>query len=159
MGVIVVAEQQVGRKQDVGKPDFTLVPWDIVGVDAGIFPAIRSLYWWYRGRTSAPEVAADMRWVYGEHQYHPKGYIAALAEVLNFGATKYDPFNWALGISSQRLYAAACRHYAALVEREEMDAESGLSHFSHLAFYGVAIAHASPDNRPGLIRVRDCADG
>jgi len=58
--------------------------------------------------------------------------LREIAKVLEFGAKKYDPWNWAKGMSWSRLAGAALRHLYAWLEREEKDPESDLSHLAHL---------------------------
>lgn len=55
-----------------------------------------------------------------------------LAEVMTFGAHKYDDLNWTKGIPFHKLYASARRHLNAFWEGEDMDEESGLPHLAHL---------------------------
>jgi len=57
--------------------------------------------------------------------------IETLAAVLTFGATKYDSWNWAGGISYSRLAAALLRHTFAFLKGEDLDRESGLPHIAH----------------------------
>lgn len=47
--------------------------------------------------------------------------LEELAEVLSFGARKYDPWNWAYGMSYSRVIAAVKRHIAQWENREEKD--------------------------------------
>lgn len=54
-----------------------------------------------------------------------------VAKVLGFGAKKYDPWNWAKGISYSRIIGAAMRHMAAWKDGEDKDPESGLNHLAH----------------------------
>jgi hypothetical protein len=61
----------------------------------------------------------------------PTGAIRGVAEVLTFGAEKYDAHNWRKGIAYSRLYAAAQRHLMAYWEGEDTDPESGKSHLYH----------------------------
>lgn len=58
--------------------------------------------------------------------------LRRIAEVLTFGAKKYDPNNWRKGIEWSRVIAAAMRHLTAFNAGEDFDPESGLSHLSHL---------------------------
>lgn len=127
-----------GMKFDDGKPDYTLVPWDCFG--GATQRLIVPLYQWYRHGEPVASVVAEMRDAYNDRGLD---YIALLADVLNYGAKKYAPWNWEKGISRRRLYAAACRHYKAILDGEEIDRESGLPHTAHLAFYGVAISKAT----------------
>lgn len=55
-----------------------------------------------------------------------------LADVLAFGADKYDPWNWARGMKWSRLIDAAYRHLDSWAEGEDKDPETGLSHLGHL---------------------------
>lgn len=57
----------------------------------------------------------------------------ALAEVLTFGAEKYDAWNWSKGIAYSRVYAALQRHLTAWWAGEPLDEESGKSHLAHAA--------------------------
>lgn len=58
--------------------------------------------------------------------------LRAIAEVLTFGAKKYDAHNWRGGIEYSRLIGAAYRHLSAYNDGEDKDPESGLSHLAHL---------------------------
>ena len=61
-------------------------------------------------------------------------YAPALAEeveVLTFGAQKYEPNNWARCTSVMRYFGALMRHMFAWVSGEDIDPETGLSHFAH----------------------------
>lgn len=60
-------------------------------------------------------------------------FIEGLANVLGFGARKYDRHNWRNGIHYSRLIAAAYRHLGAINKGEDIDAESLLPHVYHLA--------------------------
>lgn len=57
--------------------------------------------------------------------------IEQLAQVLAFGAKKYDAHNWRKGIAKSRLLAAALRHLFAYLRGEDKDPETGLSHAAH----------------------------
>lgn len=58
--------------------------------------------------------------------------IRGIAEVLTYGAAKYDDRNWEAGIKYSRVYAALLRH---LVDQwwagEDFDEESRLHHLDH----------------------------
>lgn len=58
--------------------------------------------------------------------------LEGLAAVLSFGAEKYEPYNWRLGIVNSRLIASMLRHLSAIQRGEDIDPESGLSHIDHL---------------------------
>ncbi len=55
----------------------------------------------------------------------------ALAEVLTFGANKYDDRNWEKGINFGRVYAALHRHLNSFWSRENLDDETGMLHLAH----------------------------
>ena len=59
-------------------------------------------------------------------------FLEHVAQVLTFGAQKYDEHNWRNGINTSRLIAAAYRHLGAINRGEDRDPESGLSHVAHL---------------------------
>lgn len=58
--------------------------------------------------------------------------LLAIAEVLAFGAKKYDAHNWRKGFEWSRLLGAAQRHLLAFQAGEDKDPESGLPHLAHL---------------------------
>lgn len=57
--------------------------------------------------------------------------IAAVADVLTFGAAKYDDHNWRRGMRWCRPIGAAMRHVFAFLGGEMADPESGLPHLAH----------------------------
>ncbi len=61
------------------------------------------------------------------------GWMKQVADVLSFGAEKYDRFNWQKAKKSQlHLYrSAVIRHFEAYRSGEENDPETGLSHLAH----------------------------
>lgn len=52
-------------------------------------------------------------------------------KVYSFGAEKYAPNNWALGISWLRQIGAAERHIQKWKQLEDLDPESGINHLAH----------------------------
>lgn len=60
-------------------------------------------------------------------------FLEGLAEVLTFGAKKYDAHNWRGGLQYSRLIASAYRHLGAINRGEDVDIESSLPHVYHLA--------------------------
>lgn len=131
-----------GVKFDEGKPDYTLVPWGLLPVSVPSKGIYFLFYRWWRRDISADDVTRQMISTYMEAGLD---FIDQLAMSLNYGATKYEAWNWEKGISRKRLYAAACRHYKAIYDRGPYakDEESGLPHTAHLAFYAVAIHRAT----------------
>jgi len=63
--------------------------------------------------------------------------VWAMANVRQFGAEKYRPWDWDKGIEYSRLAAAALRHITAWLSGEDLDPESGQSHIAH-ALTGLA---------------------
>jgi hypothetical protein len=59
--------------------------------------------------------------------------LEAVAQVLEFGAKKYEANNWRKGFDHTRLYSAALRHIMSSLKGEDLDPESGLDHISHAA--------------------------
>jgi hypothetical protein len=57
--------------------------------------------------------------------------LNGVAEVLKFGAEKYEPYNWAKGIRYSRVFAAMQRHMWAFWAGEELDQETDLPHLWH----------------------------
>lgn len=77
----------------------------------------------------------------------------AEAEVLTFGAKKYDDRNWEKGILWSRCYGAALRHLFAWWGGQDNDPETGLSHLAHarccISFLLEYLeTHRELDNRP-----------
>lgn len=59
--------------------------------------------------------------------------VRAVAQVLNYGARKYAPRNWELGMDWSRPYDGAIRHLSAWWEGEDKDPDTGMSHLWHAA--------------------------
>lgn len=57
--------------------------------------------------------------------------IEEIAEVLTYGAAKYEAHNWARGARWGRYYAGLCRHIFAWWSGQDRDPETGLSHLAH----------------------------
>ena len=69
---------------------------------------------------------------------HPHHLIApeiqdALAQVLDFGARKYEPRNWEKGMAWSRPFSALMRHMWAWWRGDAKDPETGMSHLWHAA--------------------------
>ncbi len=85
----------------------------------------------------------------------PPEFEEAVAEILTYGAQKYEDENWRKGINYKRVYGALRRHLLAWWRGEDYDNETGFSHLWHaacnLAFLIVYEAHPSEykkfDNR------------
>lgn len=59
--------------------------------------------------------------------------VEEILKVLEFGATKYDDWNWSTGngFSYTRVFNATMRHLWAWFRGEDNDPETGLSHWAH----------------------------
>ena len=60
-------------------------------------------------------------------------FIDGVAEVLGFGAEKYDEHNWTKGIQWTRVYRACIGHIKDAMYKAMVDDESGLLHLDHAA--------------------------
>lgn len=60
-------------------------------------------------------------------------FLSGTAEILAFGATKYQPRNWEKGMAWSRPFSAMMRHMWAWWAGEHTDAETGKSHLWHAA--------------------------
>lgn len=63
----------------------------------------------------------------------PKSVLEYIAKAFMFGKTKYGKDNWKKGMEWTRIYAALLRHLTSWNDKEDLDAESKLSHLSHAA--------------------------
>jgi hypothetical protein len=87
--------------------------------------------------------------------------LEEIIKVLQFGAGKYSPWNWAEGdgFKYNRLFNSSMRHFIAWFwRREDKDPETGLSHIAHLGCNVLFLLHyilngnkfKNNDNRPNL---------
>lgn len=58
--------------------------------------------------------------------------LVPMIRVLEFGAKKYAPENWKKGLDLREILESMQRHLAALMDGEETDKESGISHMGHI---------------------------
>lgn len=65
----------------------------------------------------------------------PPQAIKDIADVLTYGAKKYDAHNWRDngGLAYSRVYAAAQRHMLSFWDGQSLDEETGMSHLAHAA--------------------------
>ncbi|WP_282026835.1 dATP/dGTP diphosphohydrolase domain-containing protein [Limimaricola cinnabarinus] len=61
----------------------------------------------------------------------PPELLTAVGSILTFGAVKYAPRNWELGMDWSRVYGALLRHLNAWWAGEQTDPETGKSHLWH----------------------------
>ena len=70
--------------------------------------------------------------------------VEEITKVLEFGAGKYDPWNWAErgGFLYSRLFNSAMRHFIAWFwKKEDKDPETGISHLAHLGCNVLFLLH------------------
>ena len=65
----------------------------------------------------------------------------AYVRVAEFGAKKYEPWNWSKGLSRVQILGSLLRHTFAYLRGEETDKDSGLSHTDHILWNAVALTH------------------
>lgn len=58
--------------------------------------------------------------------------LEPMVRVLMFGAQKYSVDNWKKGLDKKEILESMQRHLAALIDGEQNDPESGLSHMGHI---------------------------
>jgi len=58
-------------------------------------------------------------------------FLYGTAQVLAFGAQKYEAYNWAKGMKWSRVFAALMRHMWKWWSGEKLDPETGMSHLWH----------------------------
>jgi hypothetical protein len=59
-------------------------------------------------------------------------FIESLTRVMQYGAEKYAENNW-VGLEKKRIFDALMRHVMEYWKGNEIDADSGLPHLSHIA--------------------------
>jgi hypothetical protein len=74
-------------------------------------------------------------------------WLEGVAQVLSFGAKKYQSHNWRKGIERSRLLASSLRHIFAYLKGEDYDPETGLLHLYH-ASCGLMFASELHFTRP-----------
>lgn len=58
--------------------------------------------------------------------------LEPMIRVLEFGAKKYAPKNWQKPMDTMKILESMQRHLASLMDGEEIDSESGISHMGHI---------------------------
>ena len=67
--------------------------------------------------------------------------LKPMVEVLEYGANKYEPFNWTKGFPTTKLCESLLRHVFAYLGGEDIDQESGLSHIGHIQCNAMFLAY------------------
>jgi len=57
--------------------------------------------------------------------------LEQVADVMNYGAKKYDRKNWSKCEDKERYISASLRHISSYLNDDKTDSESGLSHLAH----------------------------
>jgi hypothetical protein len=57
--------------------------------------------------------------------------VMEMVRVLEFGAQKYDSWNWSKGLKYMQTIASTIRHLLKFMSGEDLDDESGLPHVAH----------------------------
>lgn len=65
----------------------------------------------------------------------------AYARVAEYGAKKYDPWNWSKGLPRVQLLGSLLRHVFAYLRGEDRDKETGLLHTDHILWNAAALCH------------------
>lgn len=65
----------------------------------------------------------------------------AYVRVAEFGAKKYEPWNWTKGLSRIQLCCSLLRHVFAYIRGQDHDPESGLMHTDHILWNAAALSH------------------
>lgn len=73
--------------------------------------------------------------------------LKPMVQVLEFGAEKYDRHNWKKGLTTSSITESLLRHIFALMNGEEADPESGISHVGHIQCNAMFLAYMKA-NRP-----------
>ena len=79
--------------------------------------------------------------------------LMELIKVLEFGAKKYDSWNWSKGMSWTETYDCLLRHMQKWMAGEDRDDETGLSHLAHAMCNAMFLLHfivtgTGKDDRP-----------
>lgn len=132
-----------GARYNTNKPQFDLIPvrtfirmyehrFDDLDVDgSNLYCALTQLAEFQEGDDAAIAVALQFGSEWAEDA----------VRVLEFGAKKYAEWNWAKGMSWQTIIGCALRHAKAVLEGEQLDAESGQTHLGHFLCNLVFLDH------------------
>jgi len=78
--------------------------------------------------------------------------LDSVSRVGEFGAKKYDQWNYKKGMPWMKLAGSLSRHLASFIRGEDLDKESGLPHLAHLCYDALmlldySIHHKEMDDR------------
>lgn len=131
-----------GARKNAGKPQLDLVPvsiwYDRWNHSEAFTPKFTALF------------VALMRWQKG-HEESLKHWLSSTCEsqdlesairVLEFGIKKYKAWNWAKGMPWSVCLGCILRHCARIINNhEELDADSGESHWGHIVANVIFLVH------------------
>jgi len=67
--------------------------------------------------------------------------LESMVHVLEFGATKYEPYNWKKGLPYTGTINSMLRHIYAFLHGEDIDQESGIPHTGHILCNAMFLSH------------------
>lgn len=65
----------------------------------------------------------------------------AFTRVAEFGAEKYEPWNWSKGLSRVQVIGSLLRHTFAYLRGQDRDEDSGLLHTDHILWNAAVLSH------------------
>lgn len=65
----------------------------------------------------------------------------AYSRVAEFGAIRYESWNWTKGLPRVQIICSLLRHTFSYLRGEERDGDSGLMHTDHILWNAVALSH------------------
>jgi hypothetical protein len=74
-------------------------------------------------------------------------FLEDFALVLEFGAKKYEPYNWTKGLELEEISASIMRHLAQIRKGEFIDTETNLPHAAHIACNAMFISELHRMNK------------
>jgi len=77
----------------------------------------------------------------------PYEQLAEVARHFGVGAAKYEPHNWKKGYDWSLSESALMRHFAAFMEGEEIDEETGSHHLAAVVFHALALLYFKDHHR------------
>ena len=136
VGELGTMKKGSGARANGGKPQLDLIPvrqWMYVWFD-DVYPATvldEADLKWYHGLAALRDFQeGDDHAIRNKLKWMRPYRMAEAVEALEYGATKYDAWNWATGMKWSIPTGCALRHAQAWLEkREEIDAESGCTHW------------------------------
>lgn len=73
--------------------------------------------------------------------------LEPMVEVLEFGAKKYDDWNWANGLKTTEVCESLLRHVFAYLNGEDNDPESGITHIGHIQCNAMFLSYMAQNRK------------